>query len=362
MRSGPAPDLIVEPFLHQEKKRLYNPLSDQALTVGQPGYKELLGLIRGRISPGDLAGPVKELLSAQGWLVEDGPDLATRFLLKYVSLEGTSVCNQACYFCPVSVEPRDHAFMSLELYESIVRQLAAFKETIEVVFMNQYNEPTVDRHFLERVKILKNYHLPPAILTNGSGLSPDRIEALLEMGGVRYFSANLSTLDPDQYARDRGRAHLELVLRNLDYLKDRPLAELMDLVVLGLGHRAHRRSFKEIKKRYAGSRFRVRYFKVTDRARYLDLDIKPLRPDLRLRGCEQTGSRPLQHLHITAQGKCVLCCQDYSERYQVGDLTRESVEEVLTGPALARLRGWAYGLEQAPDDFICRRCIFALGR
>jgi hypothetical protein len=46
----------------------------------------------------------------------------------------------------------------------------------------------------------------------------------------------------------------------------------------------------------------------------------------------------------------------------VGDLTRESVHQVLTGPAMARLRRWVYGLEKAPADFICRGCTFALTR
>ena len=57
---------------------------------------------------------------------------------------------------------------------------------------------------------------------------------------------------------------------------------------------------------------------------------------------------------------CVLCCEDYDEKYVVGDLTTSSVAEVLRGPEIARLRRWSYGLEEAPEDFICRKCIYAL--
>jgi len=56
----------------------------------------------------------------------------------------------------------------------------------------------------------------------------------------------------------------------------------------------------------------------------------------------------------------VLCCEDYDGKYVVGDLTRESVAEVLTGPTMALMRRWAYGLEKAPDDFLCYGCTFAL--
>jgi hypothetical protein len=38
------------------------------------------------------------------------------------------------------------------------------------------------------------------------------------------------------------------------------------------------------------------------------------------------------------------------------------VAEVLGGERIAQMRRWAYGVEDAPDDFLCRRCEFALGR
>ena len=110
------------------------------------------------------------------------------------------------------------------------------------------------------------------------------------------------------------------MLRNLDYARDKPLAEQMDMVVLGTGDDDHKRDFEEISQRFAGSRFDVKYFEVMDRAGYLQIGQPAGLPDQRLCGCENVGSRPLQHLHITPQGKCVLCCEDYDGKYVVGDL------------------------------------------
>ena len=84
-------------------------------------------------------------------------------------------------------------------------------------------------------------------------------------------------------------------------------------------------------------------------------------PIKRLRGCEQLGSRPFEHLHVTATAKAVLCCQDYYEKLTVGDLKTQTVAEILGGETMARLRRWTYGVEEAPADFLCRRCEFALG-
>jgi hypothetical protein len=250
--------------------------------------------------------------------------------------------------------------MPTELYERIVGELAAYRDTIEAVFMISYNEPTLDKRFVEQVRTIRGAGLPPAALTNGTGLSPDRVDALVAMGGLRFLSINLSTLDAGKYRDDRGGDHLKLVLRNLEYAKDKPIAEQMDIVVLGTGDERHRADCAEIESLFAGSRFTVKYFVVNDRAGYLNVGIAVKNRTRKLRGCDHVGSRPLQHLHINPHGQCILCCQDYSESEVVGDLRESSVAEVLAGPGLARLRRMVYGLEEAPANFICHSCRFAL--
>jgi hypothetical protein len=362
----PAPSLHApavlrpSPFLHIGPDRVYDPLTDRTLLDGEPGYAALRALLAGVMA--DPRSGEQDALARQGWLLPQDADPAHRFLLKYVSLEAHTVCNQACYFCPVSIAPREDYFMPTALYERIVEELAAYRDTIEAVFMINYNEPTADRRFVEQVRTIRAAGLKPAVLTNGTGLTPDRVDKLVAMGGLRFLSINLSTLDGDRYRQDRGGDHLELVLRNLDYAKDKPLAEQMDMVVLGTGNEAHKRDFAEITERFAGGRFTVKYFEVMDRSGHLQIGLRPAVPNQGLCGCDNVGSRPLQHLHITPQGKCVLCCEDYDEKYVVGDLTEESVVDVLTGPKLALMRRWAYGIEEAPRDFICRGCTFALTR
>lgn len=71
------------------------------------------------------------------------------------------------------------------------------------------------------------------------------------------------------------------------------------------------------------------------------------------------SSRPIQHLHITPLGRCVLCCEDYDEAYVGGDLNTSTIDEVMSGPELAKLRRWSYGIDDAPDDFMCRKCTYA---
>jgi molybdenum cofactor biosynthesis enzyme MoaA len=357
-----AVSTVPEPYLHLGPDRVYNPLTDRLLREGEPGYALLRSLLAGEATVAGSATPELEQLRHDGWLVADDGGLDRRFLLKYASIEAHTVCNQACYFCPVSVAPREDFFMPTEQYERIVGELAAFRSTLEAVFMINYNEPTADPRFVEQVRTIRRAGLPPAVLTNGSGLTPARVDQLLESGGVRFLSINLSTLDRERYADTRGGDHLPIVLRNLDYVKDKPVAERMDIVVLGTGDEAHRRDHEEIGHYFAGSRFDVKYYEVMDRAGYLQIGMKAALPERRLAGCENGGSRPLQHIHITPRAKVVFCCEDYDEYHIVGDLNESSIAQVLAGDEIAKLRRWSYGLEESPAHFMCRKCTYALRR
>lgn len=349
----------ANPYLHLGPDRIYNPHTDRTLLATEPGFNELVTVFAsGETLPG-LEGAYLAL-AEQGWLVDSRTDPDRAFYLKYVSLEAHTVCNQACYFCPVSLAPREPYFMPMELYQRIVSEVAELRQPVEALFMISYNEPTADPRFLEQVQIIRAAGLPPATLTNGTGLTPKRVDALVEMGGLRFLSINISTLDRDRYRQDRGHDHLQQVLRNLDYAKDRAVAQDMDIVVLGTGNDNHQEDFRQITARFAGSRFNVKYFVVNDRAGYLQVGLSGRERRGRLCGCNHMGSRPIQHLHITPKAECILCCQDYSETMVVGDLNRNSLREVLTGDDFARARRQVYGFEPVPDNYICHNCEFAL--
>jgi len=348
------------PFLHVETESIYNPLTDRTLRFGEEGF-ELLRRMVGAEWPAASQAELSELES-NGWIVSQGKDLSRQSHLRIVSLETSTVCNQACYFCPVSIAPREDVTMTGSLFDDIVTQLMSFRQTLQSVFLQSYNEPTIDRRFVEQCRALMSADLPVAVLSNGSGLTAAKVDALIEGGGLRYLAINLSTLDRERYAAERGGDHLAMVLRNLDYLKGLPLAEQMNMVVLGTGNETHQRDYEAIRDRFAGSRFEVQHHVVMDRAGWLDIGLHAASPKRRLAGCDNIGSRPIQHLHITPKGTCVLCCEDYDENYVVGDLRTATISEVLAGPELARMRRWVYGIEEAPEDFMCRKCIFARTR
>jgi pyruvate-formate lyase-activating enzyme len=351
--------LTVEPFLHWLTDSIYNPLTGKTLSETSPDRAHLLQCkLHGATS---LSDEVRQRLKDEGWLVPDeGFKLAKRFRLRVATLEASTVCNQACYFCPVSTNRRETETMDMEFYERVVSQLAEYRETLEGVFMINYNEPTADPRFLEQVAVLKRYGLSPAVNSNGSGLTPRIVDALVEMGGLRFLSINLSTIDREQYKKDRGRDHLEKVLFNLTYAGTRKLADQMHIAVLGTGDTSHDAQYAGISEKFAGSFFEIKQYRLMNRAGKVAVGDSPLEEMSKLRGCDNLGSRPIEHVHISPRGECLLCCQDYSAEYVIGDLRTHSLTQVLQSDRAAVLRRQAYGLEEAPAEFICRKCTFAL--
>jgi hypothetical protein len=361
---GPAAPPVLEsetvsPFLHDRGTDLYNPLTGGLLPKGSEAYRAIQGLREG----GELSavpGGVLEHLRAARFLIEDLDSETRRTHLLYLSLETCTSCNHRCPFCPVSVDPREREVMSQELFLSIVDQCRQIGGSGFVVFLSNYNEPTVDPLFEERCLALFARGLPVSILTNASHFTPERAERLERAGRFRYIGINLPTLDPERYEKLHGTRDLARVLANIDAMRARELSEDAAIVVLGEEDEAHRRDAEAIRARFAPKGWEVKPFKI--RSRPASGTFVPEPPAKKtLRGCELMGSRPFEHLHVTATAKAVLCCQDYYERLTVGDLKTQTVAELLGGDAMARLRRWTYGVEEAPEDFLCRRCEFSLG-
>ena len=349
----------VSPYLHDRGTILYNPTTGESLPKDGPGYRALSNIRRGL--PAETDPGVLEHLRAARFLIDDLDAETRRSHLLFVSLETCTTCNHRCPFCPVSVDPREREVMSQELFESIADQVVKIGERGVVVFLSNYNEPTIDPLFEERCLALFARGLPVSLLTNASHFGPDRADRLARAGRFRYIGINLPTLDPVRYESMHGTRDLARVLANIDALAAREIAEETAIVVLGNNDEAHRRDVAGIRERFGPRGWEVKSFRI--RSRPASGTFVPEPPPVKeLRGCELMGSRPFEHLHVTATAKAVLCCQDYYEKLTVGDLKTQTVAEILGGEVMARLRRWTYGVEEAPADFLCRRCEFALGR
>src|SRR5437899_865711 len=185
------------PYLHDRGSVLYNPTTGKSLPKDGPGFQALVRMRDGMASEVDPA--VLEHLRAARFLIDDLDGETRRSHLLYVSLETCTSCNHRCPFCPVSVDPREREVMSQELFERIADEVLEVGGRDVVVFLSNYNEPTIDPLFEERCLALFSRGLPVSVLTNASQFTPERSRRLQDAGRFRYIGINLRNLDPERY-------------------------------------------------------------------------------------------------------------------------------------------------------------------
>src|SRR5262245_56242581 len=253
----------VSPFLHDRGDSVYNPLSGVEIAKSDPRYEALTRVGTGRA---DAVDPVVLThLRAERFLIDDIEKESRRTHLLYLSLETCTVCNHRCPFCPVSIEPRDREVMSQELFERVVDQAVEAGGDRIVVFLNNYNEPTFDPLFEDRVRYLFARKLAVSILTNASGFTPERCELFESLGRFRYIGVNLPTLRADRYEKLHGTRDLARVVANMDAMHAREISEETAIVALGDEDDEHRRDVEDLRAHFEPKGWIVKPFKIRSR-------------------------------------------------------------------------------------------------
>src|SRR5210317_67586 len=106
--------------------------------------------------------------------------------IRYAQIDPNGLCNAGCWFCPVAYigNPKESINqMSPEDFENIIRQIDYYKGDIvsdkfNGIYTSHYNETLLYRYFEEMLQTLKKYNLGTVILTNGTPLTPDKVDII----------------------------------------------------------------------------------------------------------------------------------------------------------------------------------------
>ena len=156
--------------------------------------------------------------------------------------------------------------MSQELFESIVDQIVEAGGKGVVVFLSNYNEPTIDPLFEERCRALFARGLPVSILTNAShfdsraGRAP-RAGRAASATSASTCRRSTRSATRSSTARGTSRGCSPTSTR----CAARALAEETAIVVLGDEDEAHRRDVEAIRERFEPKGWEVKPFKIRSR-------------------------------------------------------------------------------------------------
>jgi radical SAM protein with 4Fe4S-binding SPASM domain len=283
-----------------------------------------------------------------------------RDAIRYIQIETGTVCNYRCRYCPVSYHPRPGGFMSLEIVQKIARSLDSFPNLAQI-YLNGYDEPTLNHDLVTIVRLLARIPARITLLTNGTRLTPALADELAATGANIEFDIHLSSVDRGEFERIHQSKLFDKVMRNLEYLTTFPHLGRIEVHVSMQGREDERDNqlFAQIQTEFANTPFHVKKYFPNDRAGLLKNEYNLNIYRKTLRGCA-LQNRTHDWLHINATGKVILCCQDYSEEYVIGDINVQDLLEIVTSEARRLYHQWTTGKILAPDDYMCRRCLFAI--
>ncbi len=276
-----------------------------------------------------------------------------------IQIQTQSGCNARCIFCPNKYlyNKLEHGKMTEELFRKIIDEIAK-EEGVERVSLYLMNEPTLDRTLPEKVayaksKLKKNVEV--AIDTNGSGLTQEMIDGLIDAGLDRLL-VSIQGFSKETYEKIMVGLNYEKTMENMERLIEtvkRKGAKKPKIIVSMVTCGINEHEVRKFKKFWRSKGVKAASSVVKNRGGLIE-ESKELFP-YGLKG-RVSCARPFRDAVILYNGDMPLCCMDWERRVILGNVLKSSIKEVWLGDRLQKIRECfnAGRLEELPD--ICKNC------
>jgi cyclic pyranopterin phosphate synthase len=224
-----------------------------------------------------------------------------------IEFQTITTCNRRCHFCPVSKAPLQPKVMPMKIIEKLVNELKELN--YEGWFSpHLYGEPLLDNRLSDILKLSRK-HIPKAhniIYSNGDMLTVTRFRELVDSGADLF---NISQYDP---------VMPKSIQRLFNALTDKEKRLIKYRIVNDDSYLSNRGGLVKPKKQALGSE------------------------------C------PTNSVFIDAQGKVVLCSNDYFSESVMGDLFEEKLIDIWYKTTYKKLRKELKSHFYSLD--MCKRC------
>jgi len=234
--------------------------------------------------------------------------------------------------CPYELMTRKKEKMSMELFKKIIDDAVTLG--IREVTLSFYNEPLLDDLLFDRVRYAKSKGMKVGFFSNGT---LNRNAEILE-SGVDFITFSFDGETKETYENIRRGANFEKVIENIRSLIKEKRRRGLDKPYITVSLRVQKENFSEVKdfiKLWADLADNVHIGPTEDRRRE-----KPRMQNCEIVNCvfpcwELLG---ISKLYVMSNGKVTVCCQDYDGKLVVGDLTKQSIQEVWNSEKFQRIR------------------------
>lgn len=275
-----------------------------------------------------------------------------------LNITATSACTAGCVYCP---QPQFQAamagrpaYLSRQEFAALLPRLAGTQ--FDGFSFGGFSEPfeNPDIVALLRLAAAQPFVGSVSLYTNGEALTPDTVE---ELQDVRLARVDVSChgFDAETYRRTRRGLDPAKVRDNVMHLlrHRRNIAELVISVTGPFGRESALEALAALC-RQSGARLERR--PLHSRAGLLRVGRRAPAPPGPFRCAKFDFRKPV----LVPGGDLSLCCQDFSLDLVIGNLHRQTFDEIMTGSPLRRHILEVAAGHRADPDLRCYQCAFCV--
>lgn len=158
----------------------------------------------------------------------------TKHECREVEIEVTNQCNAKCIHCPRTRRISNRSFMTIELFEEIIRKYNAYyKDRHKPKFMFAGGEPLLNQDLEKMIKLCTDGGYPTTIITNAHLLTLNRLKSLLE-SGITEIDVSVHAIKEEEY-RNVFQLDFQKALGNIvaasNYIKEQKIDNVTFCIV-----------------------------------------------------------------------------------------------------------------------------------
>lgn len=270
---------------------------------------------------------------------------------KEARIEVSTVCNHKCSFCPLNNDGfcRKRTTMDNSLFIKLIDKLEQEAPYIKDLTVSGMGEPTLDKNYIEKIKIAKNRGYNTYLLSNGSNFNEDDIDYIISNNILDSIRFSLHSLNKDHYREITGSDDLEQVIHNIELFIEKKTFYNNDIKIIISADiiEEYTEDAAELISTYED---RVDLLEIWRPHNWVNWG--NYRNGIKKKTtCGRPFNGPLQ---IQVDGTINMCCFDYNGELLLGDFTKQSLDEIFNSDMYKNIVEFHNGNHN--DKLICNNC------
>lgn len=269
-----------------------------------------------------------------------------------LQIELTNRCNLNCIMCPRQRMTRQQGDMPLELFKRIIDQL---KGKTEIAILHLLGESLLNPYLFEMIDYCHKMGIRTVLSTNSTLLKSKRAEALLN-SKLDILLLSLDGFSQKTYQKIRQGANFNQVLENILNFLQMKINTYPYTIVQMIKMKDTQDDIKNFLTFWKDYKIKPLIKPFThwqgDIDSIKELSVKPQEGTRTYGICD----RLWMWLTVSHDGTVISCCRDYNAKYPMGNLKKQSIQEVWLGEKMIEFRKrYIHGRNKID---ICKTCDY----